>query len=70
MMLRVLCRIIIEELVNALEKGDPCQGKHLRKGNFIDCIVGTGRDFPDRTGRFIFMIKPVKNRQKPAGYII
>ena len=36
MMLLVLCPIILEELVYALEKGGPCSAEHLRKKNFID----------------------------------
>ena len=36
MMLLVLCPIILEELVYALEKGGPCSAEHLRKRNFID----------------------------------
>ena len=38
MMLLVLCPIILEELVYALEKGGPCSTEHLRKRNFIDTL--------------------------------
>ncbi|CAF4101191.1 unnamed protein product, partial [Rotaria sp. Silwood2] len=38
MMLLVLCPIILEELVYALEKGGPCSAEHLRKRNFVDAL--------------------------------
>ncbi|CAF1273405.1 unnamed protein product [Rotaria sordida] len=38
MMLLVLCPIILEELVYALEKGGPCSAEHLRKRNCIDTL--------------------------------
>ena len=38
MMLLVLCPIILEELVYALEKGGPCSAEHLRKRNFLDTL--------------------------------
>ncbi|CAF1287270.1 unnamed protein product [Adineta steineri] len=38
MMLLVLCPIILEELVYALEKGGPCSAEHLRKRNFVDGV--------------------------------
>ncbi|CAM4874212.1 unnamed protein product [Rotaria socialis] len=37
-MLLVLCPIILEELVYALEKGGPCSAEHLRKRNFVDAL--------------------------------
>ncbi|CAF1066978.1 unnamed protein product [Adineta ricciae] len=38
MMLLVLCPIILEELVYALEKNGPCSAEHLRKRNFVDTL--------------------------------
>ncbi len=38
MMLLVLCPLILEELVYALEKSGSCSAEHLRKRNFVDTL--------------------------------